>query len=320
MDSKEKNIFIGISDVGQAESIFNQYKRDYPQDLSGAETLLDDLIGALYETEQLVGDPEDFHNFAVSISKTTNDNLKANYIIKKGLLIHPLDTDLLADAIKYGYSCGEKENCKKWYNTLLTIDQARWSWRAFSFSIEYLLEEWTSDKQNGYTIEDILKLAKIYQCMKPDEEDAWYSEYEIYAGTNQRDKSIKILENAIEKFRFCPRCWLRYADIMIDNGEYEKAEPIISKMRKNPKTRERINNSYMHFLDAQCKISRLYASDEYENGDIDKDAVWIIFKAFRKALLSSGLRENIKTQIDEYIVELSNESGIEFPDEWKYRI
>lgn len=49
--------------------------------------------------------------------------------------------------------------------------------------------------------------------MKPYEEDAWLCEYEIYDGTNQREKGIKVLEEAISKFSLCPRCWLRYADI-----------------------------------------------------------------------------------------------------------
>lgn len=320
MKNEQNNVFIGISDVGQAESILNQYRRDFPKDISGAETLLDDLLEALYKAEQLVGDSGDFHNFAVSISKLINDNLKTLYIIEKGLNIHPFDTDLLADAIKYGYSCGQKQKCEEWYNILKSIDQLRWSWRAFSFSIEYLLEEWTSANQNNYSIDDILSLAKDYQRMKPNDEDAWFSEYEIFAQTNQIEKGIAILESAIDNFRFCPRCWLRYADIMIDNGEYAKAEPIIEKMRKNPKTREKINSSYMHFLDAQCKIAKLYDSDEYDQGDIDKEAVLTIYKAFRKALSSTGLRENVKAQIDEYIVELEDESGIIFPEEWKHRI
>ena len=320
MDNSQKNIFVGITDVSQAETIISQYRRDYPEDLSGAESLLSDLLEALYEAEQLVGEPNDFHNFSVSISKIINDSKKANYIVQQGLKIHPLNTDLLADAIRYGYNCGEKERCREWYDTLNSIDQLRWSWRAFSFSIDYLLKEWISNTENNYSIEDILKLARDYQNMLPDTEDAWFSEYEIYAGTNQREKSITVLENAMTKFKFCPRCWLRYADIMIDDGEYEKAEPIIRKMRKNPKTREAINTSYMYFLDAQCKIARLYASDEYDRGDIDKDAVWMIYKTLRMALLSSGLRENIKTQIDDYIMELSDQSGEEFPDEWRYRV
>ncbi len=186
-----------------------------------------------------------------------------------------------------------------------------------SFSIDYLLAEWTSSEKEDYTIESILDLAKEYQEKIPDEEDAWLCEFEIYDGTNQREKGVAVLEEVTAKFRFCPRCWLRYADILMDRGEYEKAEPIIRKMCKNPKTTEKINASYMYFLDGQCKLQKLYNSDAYDNDEVDEKDVWAVYKAFKRALSARGLRENIKSQIEEYILALSSETGIEFPDEWR---
>lgn len=315
MENEKKNPFMGMVDVGQAEIILNQYRRDHPQDTSGAEHLLDDLLEALRAEEQLVGDADDFHNFSVSISRVLNDNQKTLEIVEAGLKIYPQNTDLLADAIKYGYSCGEREKCKEWYQTLKNIDKSRWTWRAFSFLIDYLLAEWTSSDQADYTIEDILALAKEYQENIPDEEDAWLCEFEIYDGTNQREKGIQVLEKAIENFRFCPRCWLRYADIMMDRGDYEKAEPIIRKMCKNPKTIERVNTAYMYFLDAQCKMHKLYNSEAYENDEVEKKDVLPVYKAFKRALSARGLRENVKSQIEEYLVDLSNQTGIDFSDE-----
>lgn len=322
---KQENIFKGIKDVGQAESILNQYRRDNQDSSGGAEDLLNELLDALFENEEeLIGDANDFHNFAVSISKLTQDNQNATKIIKAGLRIHPMNTDLLADAIKYGYNCGEKEDCKKWYETLQSIDKSRWTWRAFSFSKDYLMDEWTSTQQNDYSIEDILNLVRAYQEQKPDEEDAWQCEFEVYEATNRKEDGIRVLEDAISRFRFCPKCWLRYADIMMDRGEYEKAEPIIRKMCKNPKSGDSINASYMYFLDGQCKLTKLYDSDDYEDYEEDDDArarvqkaVWNIYKSFRKALSASGLRENVKRQIDEYVTQLTDETEIEFPDEWR---
>lgn len=316
MENQNNNPFIGMVDVGQAETILNQYRRDEPQDAEGSEKLLNTLLAALDYAEQLVGDADDFHNFAVSISKMTSDNKKAINIIQKGLEIYPQNTDLLADAIKYGYSCGEREKCEKWYGELKSIDKSRWSWRAFSFLIDYLLAEWTSSNQNNYTIDDILKLAKDYQTMIPDEEDAWLCEFDIYNGTNQKTKGIHVLEDAISKFPSCPRCWLRYANILMDRGEYEKAEPIIRKMCKDIKTVEKINASYVYFLDGQCKLQKLYNSDAYDNDEIEEKDVLVVYKAFKMALSAKDLRENIKSQIEEYIASLSCKTGIDFPDDW----
>ena len=151
----------------------------------------------------------------------------------------------------------------------------------------------------------------------PYEEDAWYSEYEIYAGVNQREKSLEILEEAIKKFKFCPKCWLRYADMMIDESEFEKAEPILKNMRKNPRTREHINISYMYFLEAQCKMAAFRSTEEYENGKIEEKAVWSIYQSFRQSLVSKGLKESLRSRIDEYISEIYAESNIPFPQEWR---
>lgn len=314
---ERSNPFLGMVDVGQAEMILNQYRKDEPQNAAGAEDLLNELLEALAEATQLIGDADDFHNFAVSISRVTNDNRKTVDIIQAGLKIHQQNTDLLADAIKYGYSCGEKDQCRQWYETLTQIDKSRWTWRTFSFCIDYLLAEWTSSDQNTYSIEDILKLAKDYQAMIPDEEDAWLCEFDIYNGTNQKEKGILVLESAIEKFAFCPRCWLRYVDILMERGDYEKAEPIIRKMCRNPKTIEKVNASYMYFLDGQCKLQRFLNSEAYDEGEFDEKEIWKIYRAFRKALSASGLRENIKSKIDEYISDIVSDTDILFPDEWR---
>ena len=315
MENENRNPFMGMVDVGQAELILNRFMRDHPQNARETEELLDTLLEALATAEQLVGDSDDFHNFSVSISRVTSDNQKTLGIVKAGLNIYPQNTDLLADAIKYVYSCGERKECKQWYQTLTQIDKSRWTWRAFSFSIDYLLEEWTSSNQADYSIEDIMRLAKEYQRQIPDEEDAWICEFDIYDSINQKEKGIQVLKDAIEKFRFCPRCWLRYADILMDRGEFEEAEPIIKKMCKNPKSIEKINASYMYFLDGQCKLQKLYNSEAYDNDEVEEKDVRAVYNAFKRALSARGLRESVKSQIDEYVAALSSETGIEFEDE-----
>lgn len=313
----ENNVFAGITDVGQAEDLLNRYQRDTPNDFDGTEKMLNDLLAALLVPDvQLTGSADNFHNFAVSISKISSDNRDALAIVCEGLKIHPTNTDLLADAIRYGYNCGEKEKCAYWFKTLQNIDKSKWTWRAFSFSIDYLLGEYTSS-ESGVTQEYILQLAKCYQEYKPDEEDAWVSEYEIYENSNMHQKGIAVLEQALEMFRTCPKCWLRYADIMMDYGEYEKAEPIIKKLRKYPKSGESINISYLFSLDGQCKMGKLMDMEGYEDGQIDKYEVLKIYKTFQLALSSPGLRDSTKQQINEYITRLEMETEVQYPPDWE---
>lgn len=312
MTAQEKNPFVGITDVGQAEHMLNKFRMEHPDEQESLLQMLSDMLEALLTSEEdLSGDADDFHNFAVTISKVANDNKNAYAIIKEGLKIHDVNTDLLADALLYGANSGAKEECSNWYHILQSIDKSRWTWRAFSFTITYLLDLYASKEKNACPIDDILNLAMQYQQYRPDAEDAWISLYRIYDETNQRKKAVEVLEDAIKTFRFCPKCWLRYADTMIDYGEYEKAEPIIKKMLRNPNTSEYINSSYMHFLDGQCKMAKLMETEAYYEGNIDEQAVWSIYRSFQLARKAKGLRENINQRIDEYIDRLMIDTGIE---------
>lgn len=315
MERIEQNPFRGMVDVGQAEHVFNQFRINNKDNRDAQLHVLSDLLDALFGAEApLTGDSDDFHNFAVTVSKVANDNKNAYAIVREGLKIHTVNSDLLADALMYGANAGEKEECEKWYNVLLGVDKSCWTWRAFSFTLTYLMDIYASSENSVATIDEILVLAGEYQRYLPDCEDAWISLYRVYDKINQRAKGIEVLEEAIAKFRFCPKCWLRYADIMVDDGEYEKAEPIIRKMLRNPITTEHINTSYMYFLDGQCKMARLMDTDAYELGDINAAEVMRIYRSFRLARKSHGLRENIDQRIEEYIGRLTIETGIEYEE------
>lgn len=313
MDRNEQNPFVGMTDVGQAEHTFNKFRVENPNEQEAMLSLLSDLLDALLGSEEkLTGDSDDFHNFAVTISKVANDNKNAYAIICEGLKIHTVNPDLLADALMYGYNAGAKDECEQWYHILMSVDKSFWTWRAFSFTITYLLDVYGSSENNIASIEEILTLAREYQEYLPNCEDAWISLYRVYDRINQQSKGVAVLEEAIDKFIFCPKCWLRYADIMIDCGNYEKAEPVIKKMLRNPKATEYVNTSYVYFLDGQCKFAKLMNSESYEMGEVDERAVQMIYRSFRLARKSQGLRENTNQRIEEYIDRLTVETGIAY--------
>ena len=313
MEQNRVNPYMGIADVAQAEQILTRFRNENRDDYEAIQDLLNELLNALFASKsQLCGDADDFHNFSVSISKISNDNRSAYSIVKEGLKIHNVNTDLLADALLYGSSCGEKEECQTWYTTLQSIDKSRWTWRAFTFSIDYLLDIQGSTPENNFSTDDILTLAKAYQTTKPDKEDAWLATYNIYRRTNQQDKALAVLEEAINKFDYCPKCCLRYADAMIEYGKYKEALPVINKMLRHPMTTEAVNTSYMFFLDGQCKLALLWGSPDFEKGIIDEDKVNSIYKSFRLARDSEGISESVERRIDAYINRLSIETDVPF--------
>ena len=306
-----ENVFLGLHDVGQAEDILNRYRRENPDDINAIEKMLNDLLDALLSCQDpLTGGADDFHNFTVSISKISGDNRSALQIAEQGLKLHRDNTDLLADAILYGRNCGERDDCATWYKKLLTIDQSAWTWRAFSFSIDYLLDEYASKKT---TSDEIQKLVSAYQMYKPDEEDAWLSEYDFYNSTNNRSKGLEALNTADAKFRFCPKCWLRLADIKMDDGLYDEAEPFIKKLKRNPKSGESVNMSYVFLLDGLCRMTKLMNTDEYEDGEYDEKELYRVYKSFNISTSMPGYRDNIRQQIVEQIDRLERETGVDYP-------
>lgn len=306
-----ENAFIGLRDVGQAEDILNRFRRENSDDVDAIEKMLNDLLDALLSCQEpLTGGADDFHNFTVSISKISGDNRGALQIAEEGLKLHSDNTDLLADAILYGRNCGEREDCATWYKKLLGIDQSAWTWRAFSFSIDYLLDEYASKRA---TSEEILTLVNDYQKYKPDEEDAWLSEYDFYNSTNNRAKGMEALEAADKKFKFCPKCWLRLADIKMDDGLYDEAEPFIKKLKRNPKSGESVNMSYVFLLDGLCRITKMMNTDEYEDGEYDEKEIYRVYKSFNISTSMPGYRDNIRQQIVEQIDRLERETEVEYP-------
>ena len=309
-----ENAFWGLHDVGQAEDILNRFRRENAGDIDAIEKLLNDLLDALLSSQEpLTGGTDDFHNFTVSISKISGDNRAALQIAEAGLKLHDDNTDLLADAILYGRNCGEREDCAIWYRKLLGIDKSAWSWRAFSFSIDYLLDEYASKRA---TTEEILGLVNDYQDYKPDEEDAWLSEYDFYNSTNNRAKGMEALEDADERFRFCPKCWLRLADIKMDDGLYDEAEPFIKKLKRNPKSGESVNMSYVFLLDGLCRMTKMMNTDEYEDGEYDEKEIYRVYKSFNISTSMPGYRDNIRQQIVEQIDRLERETEVEYPYSW----
>lgn len=305
-----------ISSVGKAEELIAIVLND--QTISEREKtdyLYSVLEGLLSEenVKKINGTVDNFHNLGVSIVKITNDYESALEVIQYGLKIHKTGTDLLADAIRYGYNCGKYDECDEWYHTLVRIPKQLWTWRAFSFSIDYLLDTLSSredcvEENINSKVKEIIDLVKEYQLYFPDEEDGRVSEYEIYRVTNQKEKGVEILKEAIKDLKFCPKCWLRYADIMVERGDYEAAGPIIKKMRRTPESAISINFSYVYYLDGVCEMTRLFENDIYPEEEVRK-----VYKTFHNALRNSSLSSNTVAKIRERIQMLEMESEIEYP-------
>lgn len=321
--SKQK---LDIRSMEQAEKLVDAFS-----EISEQEQVLYKIVNSIMENKanriDIGGNADAFHNFSVSILKIASDYATALEIVQLGLTIHPSNTDLLADAIRYGYNCGKAEDCKKWFDDLKKIETTSWTWRAFSFAIDYLLEVNASDITNtdtDETMKELLALVKKYQECWPDEEDSRFSEFEIYNRTNQKSKAYDVLSKAIADIKICPKCWLRYADIMVDRGEYEKAVPAIKNLCNNYLiSADSVNMGYVFYLRGICQMALLSKDDTDDPNDLfsnikyDPQKVEYVYDSFRLALTQDVLRENLKAKIIEKLNNIKEITGCDYPAELK---
>lgn len=319
MEEKKLN----ICSMDQAERLISAFSE---ADSEEKEKVLYQIVDSILQREEnqasIGGDADAFHNFTVSLVSIAQDYETAVEILQLGLAIHPTNTDLLADAIRYGYNCGKTEKCKQWLAILRQISKASWTWRAFSFSIDYLLDVNGSDITGGSEdahLAEVLSLVKQYQACYPDREDSYFREYDIYNRTNQKEKAVEVLRAAIGQFQYCPKCWLRYADIMIDKGDYKAAIPSIKKLCSHPNSSDSVNMGYVYCLKGICQIALLSQEPEGED-DLFSDPVYdekkvnSIYDSFRLALVQEDLRENTRVKVREHLNCLREKTGFEYPD------
>lgn len=302
--------------VGNLETIISQYfRRAINTDASDiAENYRKsayEIVESLFTNDENVvvsGDADDFHNLAVTFAKE-DDYETALEIVKKGLTVHKTNTDLLADAIKYGSNCGVYDECDEWCKQLNRVTKRKWTWRAYSFTIDYLVDcldrmDEISDEQFDAEKLKILALVKEYQDVFYDMEDSWYSEFEVYWKLNERRTAKEILQKISQMEMKCPKAWLRYADILMDDGELDQAEKMLKRLKCDDS-----DSSYAYYLDGRCRLGKILRNDAFASENIDEKIQNEIHGAYRSFALAwrmnpaPGLKEKIRTAVRRLYLE-----------------
>lgn len=174
------------------------------------------------------GTAGEFHNFTAELARAGYYG-RACSILEKGIEQYAMDTDLLADYLNYGIKCGMSKECEKFYHQLDKINDKKKTWRAFDFSIDYLLFR-ISEENDDSIIEQLkqeaLGLVERFKKVLPTEELAYLSEYQIYEATFDKrtglHKLAQFLNDDQRTAKVAPKCHLKYIDEMLEVGEYEQ--------------------------------------------------------------------------------------------------
>ena len=232
-----------------------------------------ELTKRVVESKKNIASSDDYHNWAVDLAEL-NLYEKACEVLERGLIDYPSSVELLADYLYYSCEINCPQVLKKSreiYDILQSISEEIWTWRAYSFSIEFLLNQRErkffsdSDEYEG----DIERIIDAYYKKFPNDERPYLIHSRIYMRIDE-EKKIKILEAAHEKLKTCPICSLRYADVLINNAtgveDYHEIQKYLDKALTQKSDFE-VDHGYIYFLRGLCLIHILNENKEYDNAN-----------------------------------------------------
>lgn len=261
----------------------------------------------------LTGDVDAVHNVAVMYARKNYYDIACRILRKAiGMKKYSYNVDLLADYLKFStcFSDDDQEEADIYFTRLMSINRKRWNWRAYEFSIDYMLEKLESSMDSyEEKMKEILKLAKEYKDKSKDKEyaDMAYRELaNVYLGDDNQMEGEKILKEAVENIKKAPSCALQLADFYYKRGLYKEAAGYIKQcILMNNDLEPRVNRGYPYVLYALCLIREVYDNVEdkgNEDKEFNKKKVKEIEQKYKSAKLCLGEREervmNLKRQID----------------------
>ena len=270
------------------------------------------------------GDADEFHNAAVALARVDFYDY-AVALLEIGHARYRTNTDILGDILGYGIKCRTKDNLAQYYRTLSSIPYENWTWRAFTFAFDYLLDDLrnTVDKNKNAAIakgiEVLLMEYKENASQFEDQSDrqkAYMAEYEYYMYRRDINQAMRALDECIELLpNKCSQCALKKADYFFEKGDYEKViEPakIAVQVRE---TQPSISLGYTYFILALS----LENTEKTKGGSFDEKRIKPIYNAYNAAIIHmepsrTNLLSQIKKNVSSLEYEFSIESNISFPD------
>lgn len=233
--------------------------------------LLYRIADSALKKKEFIGTSTDFHNVGVECARRNAEDLACDYL-ERGLNKYPTSVDLLADYIKYGTACDRLDKCREYYNVLTEISKDNWNWRAFSFSIDYLMTELERGNSGNEIKQSALTLSSEFRQYLPHDENGYLAQAEIHNKFNERELEIAILEEAISKIAKAPKALLRLADIYYSDGRLEETLNLLHRCERDSlEPQMGVSQGYLYYLDGLCQSNILMKElDKEDHMDCEK--------------------------------------------------
>lgn len=144
------------------------------------------------------GMAEDYHDYAITFARYEYYTVSCDVLLS-GLDRYPVNVDLLADFLAYApVSSSDKHYllCDEKYK-LLKTRRSLWKWRAYQFSIDYLLDKINRGVSDDAEVKkECLNLASEFQERFPENEMAYYVEARVFSVFNEKENEKNALKKA----------------------------------------------------------------------------------------------------------------------------
>jgi hypothetical protein len=154
-----------------------------------------------FVSSQSNGMPEHYHAYAVVLAGETEYSL-ASEVLLCGLKRFGENIDLLADYLLYAIKSNDEHyvKCDEIFKKLLLHRPQFWNWRAYDFSIDYLLDKIDRKPIDKNCIRSqCLELAQEFQKRIPNSELGYIAEFNIYMKFKEEKRAENILKKALNR-------------------------------------------------------------------------------------------------------------------------
>lgn len=324
--------------VNQYRSIIDRILRELYADESGQDNTevrqqLIDTVDLFTKQEQFQGTSDDFHNLAVSLARR-DEYLLACDVLKCGLTQFR-SCDLLADFLQYSISCSRGTEAREYFKILMDIPRRRYTWRAFSFAINFL--QYLSEQPDGtqFLLQTAPELADLstkgsqlpeerammslvaeFKKYFPSSEEPYRVEAQVCNFMKDEKKELAVLRAALSKLKVCPKCALRLGDILFDRGDFkEAAEAIQRAITDSVRTQTAVNVGYLHYLMGLCKISDARKDGRALTSE-DADGIYYNFNMAMSEFQSG--RDSYREVIKRSVKQVYMETELDMDEKYSY--
>lgn len=308
------------------ESIYDtnaDYEEDYLQ--TGIQIQMFELASKVADEHiRLIGDADSLHNLAVEYARMGIYDAACMFL-DKGLQTRRMgrNIDLLADYIKYAVAADEStlEKAQVYYEKLCSISRNRWNWRAYEFSIDYLLSvlDEDSDKSEGdkEIYRKIFKHANDYRKQfeeHPKRDRAYYTLAGVYSSRGEYKRMLDLLTEAINKGKKMPLCAMKLAEYYFKIGDYDKTSEYVELCKlMGIDIEQDMKFGYQYLISALCIMVEVCKEIEVWKNKSDtekRDKIALITDNYDAAVIALGDKDSRIAEVKKQLKVLKRSLNI----------